>query len=132
MSDKYVLRSEVTGLDEIESVQYLKNSLMQDELAGVIFFCSDKYNLDKLSTEFNRSFDCPVLGCTTAGEIGSSYQNDGIVAVSFSAKAFCFHPITLYDLDSFDSAKAASVCATLEAQLEFNPVLNAKKCLRFY
>lgn len=131
MSNKYVLRSEVTDLDEIESVQYLKNSLMQDELAGVIFFCSDKYDLDKLATEFNLSFDCPVMGCTTAGEIGSSYQNNGIVAVSFSADAFCFHPITLYDLDSFDAVKAVNVCETLESQLAFNPALNAKKMFAF-
>jgi hypothetical protein len=131
MNNKYVLRSEITDLDEVESVQHLKNSLMQDELAGVIFFCSDKYDLDKLSTELNKTFDCPVMGCTTAGEIGSSYQNNGIVAVSFSAKAFCFHPITLYDLDSFDAAKATKVCATLEAQLEFNAVLNAKEMFAF-
>jgi hypothetical protein len=131
MKTKYVLRSEVTDLDEIESVLYLKNSLMQDEMAGVIFFCSDRYDLDKLATEFNQSFDCPIIGCTTAGEIGSTYQSNGIVAVSFSAKAFSFHPITLYDLDSFDAAKAAQVCASLESQLTFSSELNSKKMFAF-
>lgn len=131
MSNKYVLRAEVSGLDETESVRHLKNTLMQDELAGLIFFCSDQYNLEKLSTELNNTFDCPIMGCTTAGEIASSYQNGGIVAASFSAKAFCFHIITLSNLDAFDTAKAREEINQLESQLAFNRTFDANTMFAF-
>jgi len=131
MTDKHVLRAEVSGLDEVDSVRHLKHTLMQDNMAGLIFFCSDKFDLEKLATEFNSSFDCPVMGCTTAGEIASSYQNDGITAASFSADAFCFHLITLSNLDTFDAAKARETVNALESELTFNSSFNADKMFAF-
>ncbi len=131
MCNKHVLRAEVSGLDEVDAVRHLKNTLTQEDMAGLIFFCSDKYDLNKLAAEFNTNFDCPIMGCTTAGEIASSYQNDGIVAASFSSKAFCFHILTLSNLDTFDAAKAKQKISALEPELQFSDGFDASKMFVF-
>lgn len=131
MNKQHVLRAEVSGLDEQESVHILKTTLMQDNMAGVIFFCSDQYDLDKLAEQFNQAFDCPIMGCTTAGEIASSYQNNSIVAVSFSADMFCFHLKTLKNLDTFDASKARLVIDEFKNELVFNQSLDSSKMFAF-
>jgi len=129
--NKHVLCSEISNLSEVESVQHLKDTIMQDNMAGIVFFCSDKYDLEKLAHELSKAFDCPLMGCTTAGEIGSTYQNDGIVAASFSADAFCFHIKTLTDLDSFDGSRARVVANELQGELLFSKNFNATKMFGF-
>jgi hypothetical protein len=130
-SDKDILRSEVQNLNEKEAVAHLKNSLHQDNLGGITFFCSDKYDLELLTNELNRAFTCPIIGCTTAGEIGSRYQNDGIVAASFSSDAFCFHIKTLIDLENFDASKAVIAVEGLKEQLKFSEDFNVNKMFGF-
>lgn len=128
---RYVLRTEITNLNEVEVIQNINETIRQDKMAGIIFFCSDNYDLDKLASEINQTFDCPVMGCTTAGEIGSTYQNDGIVAASFSADAFHFNIKTLKNLDSFDALKAKEVVQSMEKDLVFSDHLDAKKMFGF-
>ncbi len=128
---KDVLRSEIINLDEKEAVAHLQQTLHQDNLAGITFFCSDKYDLDLLTAELNNAFPCPIIGCTTAGEIGSSYQNNGIVAASFSAEAFCFHIETIHDLENFDASKARVVSEKLASQLEYSEKFNPSKMFGF-
>jgi hypothetical protein len=131
MTSRHVLRSEISNLNEIEAVQHLKETIMQDNLAGVIFFCSDKYDLGKLSEEINKTFDCPVMGCTTAGEIGTTYQAPGLVAASFAADSFTFHIKTLSDLDSFDGSRAREVAQEMEECLTFNKSFDKKRMFGF-
>ncbi len=128
---KDVLRSEIRNLNEKEAVAHLQQTLHQDELAGITFFCSDKYDFDLLTIELNNAFNCPIIGCTTAGEIGSTYQNDGIVAASFSSAAFCFHIETILDLENFDASKARAVCGKLTTQLEHSEKFDPSKMFGF-
>jgi hypothetical protein len=131
MSSPYVLRTEISGKNEVDSVQHLKDKIMQDNMAGVLFFCSDHYDLEKLSSELNKTFDCPIIGCTTAGEIGSTYQKGGLVAASFSADVFCFNIRTLTDLNSFDGLAARAVAQELEDNLTFNNSFDKHKMFGF-
>jgi hypothetical protein len=127
VGSQYVLRTEVCNLNEVEAVQHLKETVYQENMAGMIFFCSDKYDLDKLANEINNTFDCPVIGCTTAGEIGSTYQDPGLVAASFSADAFTFHIKTLFDLDTFSGLRAREIAQELKEELKFSEHLDKDK-----
>lgn len=58
--------------------------------AMVLFFCSSDYDLDALADELQALFgDIPLVGCTTAGEIGpAGYRQDGLSGLSFSRRDF--------------------------------------------
>jgi len=93
--------------DEENAISYISNEIYQKDMTAVIFFCSPQYNLDKITASINRHFECMVIGCTTAGEIGDRYETGGISAVSFSSKAFCLHP-HLFNLSSNNIKDATS------------------------
>ncbi len=80
------------------AIEDLSNQLIQDNTALVILFFSMHYLSDKqiaehpdhLTVHLQQHFpDIPVIGCTTAGEIGcSGYQQHSISAISLSAEYF--------------------------------------------
>jgi len=98
--------------DEKEAVSELHEAIYQAGTEVVIFFCSSKYNLDRLGSELDRQFDCKLIGCTTAGEISSGgYQDGGIVGASFCSDEIEVHCNIINPLDEFslsDAAKYAS------------------------
>lgn len=65
-------------------------AVVQPEMALAIFFCSCRYDLDALGDELKRLFrDVPLVGCTTAGEIGpAGIMDDSLTGISFSASEF--------------------------------------------
>jgi hypothetical protein len=75
--------------DPREAVEKLHAALTQPDMALVIFFCSGEYDLDALAREMDRRFaGVPVVGCTTAGEIGpGGYCDRSISGASFPAAA---------------------------------------------
>jgi hypothetical protein len=51
----------------------------------VLVFCCAEYDLDALGASLDKAFACPVIGCTTAGQIGpSGYQLGGISALALA------------------------------------------------
>ncbi len=87
--------SAVSLRTEDAAIQQLHKDLYQANIALVIFYCSPVYDLTALAAALRDKFaDIPVIGCTTAGEIGpQGYQNDGIVAVSIAADDFQVHTV---------------------------------------
>lgn len=73
--------------DEREAVQDLYRQLEQSDPGLVIFFCSSHYDLDRLTSALNELFrDVPLVGCTSAGEIGPhGYCSQSLSGVSFPA-----------------------------------------------
>jgi len=73
--------------DPRQAVLELHQATTQPETSLVIFFCSSDYDLDVLAAEINTQFaGIPVIGATTAGEIGlAGYRAGSLVGVSFSA-----------------------------------------------
>ncbi|MFK8068306.1 MAG: FIST N-terminal domain-containing protein [Gammaproteobacteria bacterium] len=126
-----VLRTEITTLDEREAVNHMRENLHKDHLAGITFFCSDKYDLELLAQLIVEAYDCPVIGCTTAGEIGSTYQNDGIVAASFSSNSFNFHIETINNLDTFSSITALEIAKKIKTQLRFSERFDVNEMFGF-
>ena len=72
--------------DPRQAVLELHQAITQPEMSLVIFFCSSDYDRDTLAAEINTQFaGIPVIGATTAGEIGpAGYLAGGLVGVSFT------------------------------------------------
>ncbi len=119
----HVMRAETTLRDAEAAVRELAESLPNDQLAGVFLFCADHYEPAALAAAIARQFTCPVAGCTTAGEIGSRYQSDGIVALGFSAAGFRLHVRLLPAPDEFTPTQAREVIDSLRGALELSPDL---------
>jgi len=73
----------------------------------VLFFTSVGYDLEALGGALTEAFDCPTVGCTTAGQIGpGGFVRHGICAVAFfggvlRATPYLIHPL----VDCQDKAK---------------------------
>ncbi|UYG02456.1 histidine kinase [Halomonas sp. LR3S48] len=67
------------------AVQEFHQGVIQDDTELVMFFCSSHYDLAALADEMNHRFgSIPVVGCTTAGEIGPlGYRDHTLAGVSF-------------------------------------------------
>lgn len=98
---QHIHQAEVRCQAPNQAVKGLSEALYQDNMAGALFFCSDSYDPDILTGALKARFNCPIVGCTTAGEIGSSYQKGGIVGISFSADHF--HSTLINKLDKAKS-----------------------------
>ena len=94
-------------------------AIAQPEMALVLFFCSCRYDLEVLGAELNRLFgETPLMGCTTAGEIGpSGLSDDMLVGASFSAKEFFAISGGVGDLKEFDRSKGHTLCQGLLQRL---------------
>ncbi len=131
ISGDYTRRAEVSSKDEQTAVAELAEKLHQDQMGGVIFFCSADYDLPKIAEFMNEAFSCPVVGCTTAGEIGSTYGNGGIVGVSFSSEMFSFHTTLLESLDKIEFESMGSAVKNLKTGLEFSDDFDPAKMFGF-
>ena len=72
--------------------------------AAVFLFVSPAADLPDLARQMRECLpDCPVTGCTTAGEIGpAGYAEEAIVAVGLPAAHFAARTILFPDLDRID------------------------------
>ncbi len=75
--------------DERLAVADIAEQLRSADDHTVLFFCSSRYDLSKLTEALNQRFSGDVVGCTSAGLIGPrGYQRSGITAVSLSKATF--------------------------------------------
>jgi len=73
--------------DARQAAREFHAALAQPDMGLVIFFCSSRYDLDELAAEMAQLFgDIPLVGCTTAGEIGpAGYSEHSLSGVCFPA-----------------------------------------------
>lgn len=90
------------------------------DMALVVFFCSSHYDLGALSDEMNLLFpDVPVIGCTTAGEIGpAGYRKQSLVGVGFPMQGFTVAVGRLDHLQQFRDETGKALVGTLKAGLD--------------
>ncbi len=83
----------------------LAKALGDGPFSHVVLFISPEADLAALSLGLAAEFgDCPVIGCTTAGEISSEgYVEGEIVAVGFPADLFVCTTLLVEDLDQIDA-----------------------------
>ncbi len=114
-------------------VQDFYQALSPLDLGWVVFFCSVSYELDSLADELGRLFKgVPIIGCTTAGEIGpSGYLTQSFVGAGFSADSFRT-AIALLDLssESLLLGRRTEVSALLD-QLNTAQPVDLEHCFAF-
>ena len=117
---KYMHRGHSDAAEARVAVAELGEQVAQPGLALLLFFCSSNYDLDALADEMNRRFvGVPVVGCTTAGEIGpAGYLNHSLVGVGFSAQAFTAETGRIDALSTFDIAAGRAFAEGVLDRLE--------------
>jgi hypothetical protein len=106
--------------DAREAVREFHAAVSQPDMALVLFFCSGAYDLDALADELNRRFaGTPVVGCTTAGEIGpAGFREHSIAGLSFPADGFAAAVGRLDRLREFEFGRGLTFAQDLLGQLE--------------
>jgi hypothetical protein len=106
----------------------------QPDMALVLFFCSTAYDLAVVAEEVARHFgDVPVVGCTTAGEIGpAGYQDKSLSGLSFPAGAYRVATGGLDRLQEVDLVEGRAFAQNVLLRLEAHaPESNARNTFGF-
>jgi hypothetical protein len=87
-----------------EAIRDVGRQLDQSDASVVALFVSPRYDLQEAAREIERSFEVPVIGCTTSGEITpEGYAQHSVTGFSVSSDELtassCFMP-SLRDLDT--------------------------------
>ncbi|MBW2650001.1 MAG: FIST C-terminal domain-containing protein [Deltaproteobacteria bacterium] len=107
--------------DEEQAVQELYDQIYQPDAEVVIFFCSSKYDLDKLGNALKTRFSCSLIGCTTAGEITSAgYHEGSLVGTSLATNALKVHPHYIFPLSQFSATGAEAMAGSIRKELRFS------------
>jgi len=119
-----------------QAVEEFHAAAAQPDAALVLFFCSNRYDLAVLAQEIAHQFsDIPVVGCTTAGEIGpSGYCEGSLVGASFSADICMAATAHVEPLQQFEVSRGQAVANRLLQELEdktpqMNPQNSFALCL---
>lgn len=102
-----------------QAVSELHTAIAQPEMALVIFFCSSRFDLAALAAAMNERFaGVPVVGCTTAGEIGpAGYRDGSLVGVSFPAASCRVATTLLAELTTISEAAVRDQVGKLRRQV---------------
>ena len=118
--------------DEKKAVSEFYNMIQQPDPQVVIFFCSSNYDLNILGAELAQYFECPLIGCTTAGEISShGYQDGGIVGASISSMELKIHRHILYPLSQCSLSEVEKLASCVRTNLSFAKTFNRQKMFGF-
>lgn len=106
--------------DTRAAVAEFDEQIRQAEMALVVFFCSTAYDLVVLAEEMNRRFaGVQVVGCTTAGEIGSAgYVSGSLSGMSFPGDACAAVAGRLDRLQDFEISGGRAFAQHLLQELE--------------
>ncbi|MDY6987589.1 MAG: FIST N-terminal domain-containing protein [Thermodesulfobacteriota bacterium] len=104
--------------NEKEAAQELADAISQPQMKAAIVFCSSRYDLDELASELKKRFSCPLIGCTTAGEISSKgYQDGGITGASLSSPELMVHSYTISPLSQFTPSQGRELANAIRREL---------------
>jgi hypothetical protein len=118
MSRLSVRRGTTQARDPVEAIGEIRGAVDQPGLQAVLLFCSSTYDLTALGRAIRDAFACPVLACTTAGQIGSGgYQEGGLAAASLASGGVRVTPYLVAPLAE-PRGPAARVAAEVQASLE--------------
>jgi len=120
MNNQYIRNAQSCAAEARRAVQEFHAGVDQPDMELVLFFCSSEYNLDELADEMQRLFaGIQVVGCTTAGEIGTEgYRTHSLSGVSFATNDCVAVSDVLNDLCHFNMTKGYAFCQSLIQKLE--------------
>jgi hypothetical protein len=117
--DLTVLRGFSHEKDELHAVRQLAEAISRPDAGLVVFFCSSRFDLPRLGAALRDCFSCPVLGCTTAGEIaGSGYAEGSLVGASLSSHIATCHHTLIEPLSDLTGSKADELARSMAQPLD--------------
>lgn len=98
-----------------EAARELRAGLGDVALELVLVFCAPSYDRNALADALAAEFGMvPVIGCTTAGEIGpGGYTTNALVAVGFPTEDFCVVTALVDHVDRFEIADSTAIARSL-------------------
>ncbi len=102
------------------AVAELHEGLVQEHSSLAVFFASPEYDTEALAVALRERFQgIPLIGCTTAGEIGpAGYHTGGLTGFSMSSKDFMVQSSLIENLKDLemDQGKALALQAMTRLQ----------------
>ncbi|MEJ1098209.1 MULTISPECIES: FIST N-terminal domain-containing protein [unclassified Pseudoxanthomonas] len=116
-----VTHAETSSRDVDTAVRELVEQLGHSELDAVLLFCDPDYDLDRLGPAIKAAFACPVVGCTSSGQIGEQgFQASGILAAGVRGGSLRVNPFLIAPLSDLQ-AQAAIVADAVHSVTEMSP-----------
>lgn len=114
-----VKKGQSSSHDPAEAVRELREAIHQWDSSVVVAFCSSTYDLDKLGRELQSAFSCPVIACTTSGEIGpEGYGQWSITGFSIASPDLEVYPHLITPLDKMDPNRIRQIASRIEREVE--------------
>ena len=115
-----VLRTAEVRWSHTAPVRALRERLGDEPLALLTLFVSPMFDFEAVAAEAQREYpDCTVVACTTAGEIGQSGYDEGLmVATGYPRADFACIAILIDDLDSYDPQETIDRIAVNRVRLQ--------------
>lgn len=119
MSNPIIRTSASCAVDPTTAAAELHVGLAMSDAAITVFFASPSYDRDALTAALNAQFGTtPVIGCTTAGEIGPlGYLQNSLSGFSLGKTEFRASALRLDSLDHFELGGAESAVHAALAEL---------------
>lgn len=93
-------RAHTSHTEAAAAVAELARQLGQPS-SGVVFFASPTFDGAELGRAMKQAFSCPVIGCTSSGQLGpAGFQKGGITAVGLSDPELRLTPHLIHPLRS--------------------------------
>jgi hypothetical protein len=106
--------------DPARAMAEVAGQLGKEPLAGMLLFCSHRFDREALARAVNRSAEGVVaIGCTSSGELTENgYDEDSLSVIGFPASAFHMSSLCFDDIENFDPAAARQAVRGLAARAE--------------
>lgn len=118
--------------DPEQAVKDLGAQLQGPDQTAVFFFCSPSNNLTALAKALNSYFNCPVIGCTSAGGFvpGVGYTKDSLSAVALQSNRIKVANYLIPNLDHFSILQGKELQRRICSDFNLKKI-NAKKMFAF-
>jgi hypothetical protein len=104
--------------DPTAAVEDLARQLGAEPLDAVFFFCSPDYDLEAVGRALKACFPCPVLGCSSSGQIGpGGFQRGGMTALGLAGGYLRIVPHLIHPLADFQEQALRIASAFRETRL---------------
>ncbi|WP_176593819.1 FIST N-terminal domain-containing protein [Sphingobium sp. EM0848] len=106
--------------DPARAMADIADQLGDEPLAGMLLFCSHRFDREALARAVNRRTEGVVaIGCTSSGELTENgYDEDSLSVIGFPASAFHMTSLCFDDIENFDPAAARQAVRSLAAQAD--------------
>lgn len=111
-----VTQAETSERDAAAAVAALRAQLGPAPLDLVLVFCDAGYDLDALGPALKAGFDCPVIGCTGAGQVGAcGFERNAIVVAGLRGGGLQAQPLLIAPLADLQAQTAVAAAAVQAA-----------------